>query len=324
MKNFVKFLALFAAIFALGSFGNPTAAFAAEPGGHSVCPGGIKPSDLATRVEQTASGKRLRGCYATAEVVVDMLKRSGAPATLTREGLPAYLRSLTPVRLQEGVLHASACLQTLPNGGIVLDPNPGCQERKMRPGELAWQDPTTGQVVYLDGCANGYYQKPLQELVVTATNCITVRAPVKKGEVVRGAYIARVTQAELPNKCHELRIPGRAPTNDPRGKECPDTYQREVVRSGKKVLMTVVCDWSLPIENIGRRHGAQYQINAVSWNFRAPQDGILEWDLPREALEGHPAICWDEETTASVERGTFVKGVATITEADKARAAAAY
>lgn len=291
----------------------------AEPAGHSFCPGGMPggPEELARKMERALAAdpqgnQKLEGCYAAPiHFLIAFQNDAGDPgAGLTSVSeLPAYIRSLVVMATPEGEEFRTSCLHEAPNG--VLGVTMNCLQREPRDGEVMYGNPVTGKIVLWSSCVNPGFGPPM-DIVVEGPPCIAVEYPsMGEGIPIRGAYIG---PRELSGRCHALLLAGEDERRFDMPEECPNVFRRE--REGR--MVTIVCDWSAIEQNSSRIMRQRVVVQNVSYSFRAREDGTNVWYLPPEALEGLPTICWEMPDgtfrTLSVGRGSFVDGVATITE----------
>lgn len=316
----MKKLALFAAFLAflaLSSFMGTTEAKAMEPAGHSFCINGVgSPEALAAKIDRSLAADRhgnrkLEGCYATPMHFLVAFQNADPEASLTDVSqLPGYVRKLVATEVDRELEYRASCIYDRANGGTQVSMQ--CVTRKVDAGEVIYSNPDTGKRVLWGRCANPGFSETLE--VVVVNDCLVVKAPSMGRRVaVRGVFIG---YRPLPGRCHALRLPGETERRYDFPEECPDISQRVI--GDRRV--TVVCDWRDVEANSSRLFNRTMQAQNVSYSFYAREDEDFYWYLPPEALEGLPTICWEfpdgTVRTLSVGRGSFVNGVATITEAD--------
>lgn len=304
------------AVLVLSIFGGATAVHAADPAGHQFCRSGV-PSNvwLAQKIEQSLAAHpdgsgHVDGCYATVYEFYIAFKNGDPKSTKlgSLADLPGFLRSTVRAEAKADYQYNSSCIYEEADG--THEVKMGCATRDLHPGEIIYQDPETNELVLLSGCANpGVTEVP--PVIVEANPCVEVHFPtqVAQGQqAVRFAYIGRHT---LPGRCIALqRADGSKVTDMP--EECPDAYK--AIRDGR--LVQIVCTWQDVEEAASGLLGYPASVQNVSGSFyiRATGDNVLY--LPKEALDGETAICWElpngQFVTYGVRRENFVNGVATI------------
>lgn len=315
-QELVPAISLAAPSTALALAAAPAATFA-EPAGHSFCPGGMPggPEELARKMERALAAdgqgnQKLEGCYAAPIHFLIAFQNADEEANLTSVSeLPAYIRKLVVMNVPGPGEFTTSCLHEAPNGVFGVTMN--CLQREPRDGEVIYGNPDTGVRVLWSSCVNPGFGPPM-DIVVEGPPCIAVEFPsMGEGVPIRGAYIG---PRELPGRCHALLLAGEDERRFDMPEECPNVFRRE--REGR--MVTIVCDWSAIEQNSSRIMRQRVAVQNVSYSFRAREDGTNVWYLPPEALEGLPTICWEMPDgtfrTLSVGRGSFVDGVATITE----------
>ena len=287
--------------------------------GHRFCIGGMgSPEEAAVKTERSlqANGNgtvKLTGCRAKPIDLLVAFQQLDPKAGLTKVSeLPKYLRHLVPADVDRAVIYKSACLREPFHPGYPDTVELGCSDRKLEKGEVIYKNPDTNVNVLQSACVNpgGY---PSTEVVVTADDCIEVRYPVFKGKPVRGSYIGR--RQLISNKCGPTLFRNR--DNEGTRKlpeECPTTYDKMI--DGQPVK--VVCTWKDDERVASQFLGYPAQVQNVSFSYVAAADGIDRVLLPKDAVDGEVAICYDEQpngvpVAVGVRKPMYREGVAVIT-----------
>lgn len=303
------------AAFVLSIFGG-TAAYAADPAGHQFCRQGV-PSNtwLAANIEKSLAAHpdgngHVDGCYATAQEFFIAFKDGDPKSTKlgSVKDLPAYIRSWTTQAAKKDYQYNSACIYEEADGTHVV--KMGCATRDLHPGEIIYKDPETNALVLLTGCANpGVTEIP--PVIVEANPCVEIHFPTMVAQGQQAVRFAFIGRRNLPGRCIALQRAGGPKVTD-LPEECPDTYKEE--RGGR--MVTIVCTWDEVAGAASQLLGFPANVRNVSGSFyiRATGDNVLY--LPKDALDGETAICWELPNgtfvTYGVRRQNFVNGVATI------------
>ena len=286
--------------------------------GHRFCIGGMgSPEELATKVDNAlkANGKgitRLAGCRAKPVDLLLSFQKLDPKAGLTKVAqLPAYLRKLVPANVDRNLQFASACLREPFHRGYPDTVELGCGSRTLEKGETIYMNPDTNVNVLQSACVNPG-GTPSALVFVTATDCIEVRYPVYKGKPVRDAFMGR--HQLLSNKCGPVLFRnGDNVGTRKMPEECPKIFDKII--DGQPVR--VVCDWKDDEAVASQLLGYQAQVQDLSFSYVAEADGIDRVILPKEALDGEFAICYEKpdgvEVAVGVRKQHYREGTATIT-----------
>jgi len=278
----------------------------ASPQGQKFCERSHTPSQLEAKVVRSlqsdpTGNKNLEGCNANPLDFVEAWKNDTDIRKVSE--LPAFVRGFVVIDLPPGQKVWSACVRNDFNGVIIR-----CVERTLAPGEHAYG--RDGVALLLEGCVNPV-NLAVEEIVVAANPCVKVVFPGRKGGAIRIAYI---DQKALPSTCLLLERSGVKESLRGIPQECPDSYDKVI--NGRKVR--IACTWE-PVELAASEHlGFQAEVQNVAGSFYAKGDGSNTLTLPREALNGETAICYELADGTFVTYGVrgkhFVNGVATITD----------
>lgn len=301
-------------ILALSQVLGAQAAHAIANDGHRFCDAPItSAADLQERIAQSLADKpngygSMKGCRASPVHFFNTWKHDFPEANLaTMQDLLRFAGELQPMVLKKDMLYQSGCLLERPDHAY--DVKVDCTTRPARKGETvyAWH----GKPALMSSCANpGVIEIPP---IVVNLECIEVDFPSDKAIPTRFAYIG---PRPIPSKCVRLHIASEAQSRLEMPDECPDTYQKTV--NGH--LVTVVCSWEAVEEAASELLGVPAEVQNVSGSFYGKVRGMNKLYLPKEALEGETAICWElpdgRIVTKGVRRQNFVNGLAVITEQD--------
>lgn len=285
----------------------------AAPKYHKFCEKPMKPPELKAKMERSlaidpSGNRKLEGCRANPRDFLDAWENEiNTPKTVA--GLPEFVGRFTEIDVPAGQKIYSSGMRTDGNGVVRR-----AVERAPHANEAVYG---IGDEPYLmEDCTNPI-NMTVDAAEVMGSPCVEVTFPawIRPKDVGGGAVrIAYIAAEGLPGKCLELSGPG-VPNGSQRGipTECKDDYTKFV--NGRKVR--VVCDWTDAEAEVSRLLGVKSEVQNVSGSFFPRANGRNTLKLPREAMDGITAICWEFPDgtfiAVGVTRDDFVNNVATIT-----------